>query len=308
MIENYLVRRFICNRRSSDLNKIFPQLYRQALGQNLEDRVDGIRKALATRGYPSDREFYESLLTSRLYGTGEKQQKAKFVLDTIECAYGHKEPVELEDLTIEHVMPQTITDWWKEHLGEDWETDHEVLLHTLGNLTLTGYNSELSNSSFPQKCNWFASSHLQLNLYFSTTMTWRKADIEKRGEMLAQACLDIWNSFGDRKADERNANSVRGRTPTTVYVLGVSSIVDSWVKVYTTTLDRIAYLEPDKFDELAIKHPNLISSEPRFRRNRQLGNGYYVELNRSAEDIYRFCRYVMDFVGLSDEDWKVDVE
>jgi len=65
------------------------------------------------------------------------------------------------ELSIEHVMPQTLNDWWKEHLGEDCAVTHELFRHTLGNLTLTAYNSELSDDSFENKKRHFLKSHLE---------------------------------------------------------------------------------------------------------------------------------------------------
>ena len=76
--------------------------------------------------------------------------------------------VDLSNLSIEHVMPQSLTHWWQEHLGTDWQVDHDLTLHTLGNLTLTAYNSELSNDPFPEKKIRFTTSHLDLNQYFAT--------------------------------------------------------------------------------------------------------------------------------------------
>src|SRR5436305_13939709 len=83
-------------------------------------------------------------------------------------SYRHKEPVDTEALTIEHVMPRTPTDWWRQHLGEDWEVVHDEWLDTVGNLTLTGYNSELSNSDFPTKKKHLQASHVELNKYFES--------------------------------------------------------------------------------------------------------------------------------------------
>ena len=58
----------------------------------------------------------------------------------------------MEDYTIEHILPQNenLSDEWKAGLGADWNACAEWL-HTLGNLTLTGYNSEYSDSSFEYK-------------------------------------------------------------------------------------------------------------------------------------------------------------
>jgi len=93
-------------------------------------------------------------------------------------------------------MPQTLSDWWKKHLGEDWEEIHELYLHTIGNLTLTAYNSVLSNYDFLTKNEKLSDSHLELNKYFSNIDKWTKKEIENRCEFLANRALEIWSYFG----------------------------------------------------------------------------------------------------------------
>ncbi|MFM6812846.1 MAG: HNH endonuclease family protein, partial [Dolichospermum sp.] len=103
------------------------------------DFVERLKLDLQNRDYPKDTEFQKSLLYVTLYGVG-RSKKGKLILESIEESFNHKEQVILDNLDIEHIMPQTITKWWQEHLGEHWGTIHDLLLHSLGNLTLTGYN------------------------------------------------------------------------------------------------------------------------------------------------------------------------
>ena len=91
--------------------------------------------------------------------------------------YGRKEPIRVEDYTIEHVMPQTLSEEWQAELGEDWREAHDKYLHTIGNLTLTGYNSELSNSTFIDKRRMeggFRESPLRLNESLREAEQWDK--------------------------------------------------------------------------------------------------------------------------------------
>ncbi len=125
-----------------------------------------------------------------LYGT-RMVPKAQLILESIEHSFGHKEAVSCDNLSIEHIMPQKLNQDWKKSLGEDWETAHELLLHTLGNLTLTAYNGELSNDSFSKKKEVLIKSHLELNKYFQKKTTWQKEDIEERSQYLAYFCLQI---------------------------------------------------------------------------------------------------------------------
>src|ERR1700733_14857910 len=89
-------------------------------------------------------------------------------------------------------MPQTLTDTWKDELGGNWEVIHELWLHTLGNLTLTGYNPELSNADFSTKRAILQKSHVELNRYFASVTTWNEQAISQRADNLADAALKIW--------------------------------------------------------------------------------------------------------------------
>jgi len=289
------------------LNKIFPQLYAQAILRNPGSLPNGVRSVLQSRGYPKDIEFRSRLVESRLYGAGERTTKTKLILETIETSYRHHEVVPFDSLTIEHVMPQTLTDWWQEHLGENWQADHELLLHTLGNLTLTAYNSELSNDPFPEKKVRFASSHVDLNSYFVPIATWNREAIETRSRKLADQVINIWPYFGDEQAAPVAADGVTGKVPRSLKILGQTTTVTSWRDVLTQTMATLAELEPEAFETLAQEYPRLISSDRnRFRRNRQLQNGYFIEVNLSAKDIYRFCTQAIETLGLSSHDWVVE--
>ncbi|MDI6800548.1 MAG: DUF262 domain-containing protein [Thermodesulfovibrionales bacterium] len=120
-IENFLIRRFICNVPTHGLNKIFPALYRNIKNKGVSTLFEGLQKELQTRGYPKDIEFKSRLIDAKLYGAGDRAIKTKLILESIEESYGHKEQVSFDTLSIEHIMPQTLTEYWQNHLGEDWE-------------------------------------------------------------------------------------------------------------------------------------------------------------------------------------------
>ena len=306
VIENFIIRRFVCNIPTNELNKIFPQLYAQAILRDPGHLPKGVRSVLQSRGYPKEVEFCSRLVESKLYGAGERKTKTKLILETIETSYGHHELVPFDLLTIEHIMPQTLTDWWQENLGDEWLADHELYLHTLGNLTLTAYNSELSNDPFPEKKQRFTTSHIDLNRYFELIQLWNKDAIETRSRVLAEQALKIWPYFGDDQGVPIPSDEVTGKIPRILTILGQKSTVTSWRDVLTQTMATLAELEPEAFETLAHEYPRLISSDPnRFRRNRKLNNGYYIEVNLSAKDIHRFCTQSVEAMGLSSHDWVV---
>ena len=309
MLENFVIRRFVCNLPTSHYNKIFPFLYGWAKDQNPSDFVDGVRAALQRRDYPKDSLFCSRLIEAKLYGTGERAIKTKLILETLEEQFQHKESVGFDMLTIEHILPQTPTDWWKHHLGEDWQADYELYLHTLGNLTLTGYNSELSNEPFTKKRQQLLQSHIELNKYFHNAHKWDREEIEKRSKHLAEIALRCWPYFGSDKlvSTATSANEVTGKTPQTIILLGQRMPVDSWRDVLLKTLNTIAELEPEYFEVIALNYPRFISEDSeRFKRKIKLNNNYYIYNNLNAKNIYRFCEQAIETAGLSREDWVVE--
>ncbi|MFZ4813217.1 MAG: DUF262 domain-containing protein [Phototrophicaceae bacterium] len=312
-VENFLVRRFVCNIPSNGINKIAPVLYEQSQSESTANQipfVTAVRKVLSKRDYPKDTQFLEGLKANRLYGGGDRRSQTRVILEGLERSFGHKERVDFSHLSIEHVMPQTLIPWWESHLGEEWETTHEIHLHTLGNLTLTAYNSELSNDSFPEKQRRLQESHLELNRYFSDVTEWNDLEIQKRAELLAQKALSIWPYFGDSTAvafvDE---DFVTNKTPISITILGERHTVNSWRDVLKITVDVLSKLEPIGFEGLVEKHPSFLSYDStRFRTKYQMANGVYLQVNLPARYVYRICKRLIVDIGLSEKDWQIEID
>ena len=160
----------------------------------------------------------------------------------------------MDNLTVEHVMPQTLSEWWEKYLGSDAELTHEMWLHTIGNLTLTAYNSDLSNKSYSQKQQYFEQSHLELNKYFSKIANWKKEDIEQRASRLAERAMTIWPYFGNESTTS-DGESKAYTTPLSVYCLGKYSSVNSWRDVFVFTLETSRQFYPEAFDKFAQANP-----------------------------------------------------
>ena len=192
LIESYLVRRLFCGIPTAGSNRFFMELVTQVPDGNI---VEAVRQALAQpsgrRRWPNDKEFKEGLLTYGLY-EGSRSEQRRLVIETFEQDYAHKEPSELRGLTVEHIMPQDLTDEWREALGPDAESIHSILLHTLGNLTLTGYNPELSNRPFDEKRRLFQDSNLAMNREIGGEVEWGPEQIRSRAEHLAARAIVIW--------------------------------------------------------------------------------------------------------------------
>ena len=302
-LENFLVRRFVCNIATKNLSSIFPAVYQQAKSQQAKSNSGisfprALCLVLQTKGYPRDAEFRSRLVDGKLYGSGDQALKTKLILETFESSYGHKEETSLSALTLEHLMPQTLTQSWKNALGKDWQEVHELYLHTAGNLTLTGYNPELSNYDWSRKRAILIDSKLELNKYFATKECWGREDIEQRSRELSEMAIRAWPYFGDGSVTE--AAIVTGTTPRRLKILGQYFDVHSWRDVLENTINVIADLEPEKFQVLLSTFPRFISSQSgSLREHRQLKNGTFVEVNLSAQSIQKFCFQAIESIEVS---------
>lgn len=307
-IENFIIRRFVCNTPTKQLPKVFSPLYLQAQNEGTT-LLEGVKKVLQVKGYPKDIEFKSRMLDAKLYGAGDRAIKTKLILESIEESYGHKEQLSFDSLSIEHIMPQTLTEYWQTHLGDDWEITYELLLHTIGNLTLTAYNTELSNDDFESKKNRLCESHLEMNKYFQDNNSWKKADIEKRSEHLTEIVLSIWPYFGDEIIEQQNQTEVTGTTPKKLWILGQSFDVQTWRDVLEQTMNTIADLEPEKFEQIIQQFPRMIGRDKKkFRAVRELRNSAFIEVHLSAKSIQGFCFQALEAIELTTDDWKVEVE
>lgn len=141
-----------------------------------------------SRRWPTDSEFEQRWVLAPMYGS----RACPIILECLEEQSGHHEAVQLDQATVEHIMPQTLTPAWEGFLGPDQESQHAEWLHTIGNLTLTGYNPELGNKSYAEKRAVYALSHFELNRYFCTCETWGPADIQSRATGLFKTAIQVW--------------------------------------------------------------------------------------------------------------------
>ncbi len=195
LIESYLFRRSICTIPTNSLNKTFAT-FTKSLQKNryIESIKAHFLLLQSYRRFPDDQEFKRDLQTRNLYNFRNRS----YWLRRLEN-HDKKERVPVDEYTIEHIMPQNkaLPNGWKEALGNEWERVHQTYLHTLGNLTLTGYNSEYSDHSFKEKCNMeggFKHSPLKVNSGLSEWKTWDENSIKSRAEILAEQMVKIWQA------------------------------------------------------------------------------------------------------------------
>lgn len=193
IIESFAVRRTVCNVPTNQLKRIFLSVAKDM--PNNGTVSDWLRLHLSNtttggRRWPKDNEFREALFNYRAYSN--PQDRCKFILESIEIHLGHKEAASFDKATIEHIMPQSLTDTWVEALGANAQSIHERLLDVIGNLTLTGYNSEISNSPFPRKLEILSKSNFVINKWIIKKTTWGESEINERTEYLFDIMREIW--------------------------------------------------------------------------------------------------------------------
>lgn len=199
---SYVFRRSICDIPTNSLNKTFATLKNEI---KPEDYVNSIKAFFIMRDdykeFPDDDKFATAFVTRDIYN----MRSRNFILSHLEN-HGNKAPIIIENYTIEHIMPQNsnLSLEWQQMLGPDWREVQKTYLHTIGNLTLTAYNSEMSDHPFMVKMDMeggFKESALRLNAYIVKLTEWNEQRIKERAVLLADKAKQIW-AYPDLTASE----------------------------------------------------------------------------------------------------------
>lgn len=189
-LASFVLRRSICGLSTRSYNRYFPE----AAGSIQQDPRQDLQEYWLKRGWPSDAQFAEHLMNFPIYRREAK--KLRLILERLEAEIGHKEVIDAQGLSIEHVMPQKIGgangESWRKVLGEDYRALHEKWLHTLGNLTLTGYNPDMGNASFEKKRDSLKESHVEMNKTIAANTQWGVAQITERAGQLIEQVTTLW--------------------------------------------------------------------------------------------------------------------
>ena len=193
LVETYVFRRAICLIPTNSMNKTFSTFSKALKKDHYLESIQAHFLTLPSyRRFPGDDEFHRDIQTRDLYNFRSRS----YWLRRLEN-HGRKERVMVDEYSTEHILPQNpeLPLAWRQALGDDWQRVQQQWLHTLGNLTLTGYNAEYSDRPFAEKRDMqggFAQSPLKLNAGLGQLDVWNEATIQARAGQLADQALNVW--------------------------------------------------------------------------------------------------------------------
>lgn len=317
----YLVRITACE-KTKNLSKFMKSLYDRAIDGNYinycEKLVKYINDLRANNRMPTDKEFKEALIYKPIY----KKPICKFVLNVIENST--KEHIDVSNLTIEHILPQKENAAvWKKEVGDDYSRVYEVYLHTLGNLTVTGYNSELGTKSFNDKKNIIRNNSKAniLNKDVLSAKEWNESSIINRADVLADILISEFNyvkSDSDISKTSKlsfNVNSgidFSNTKPEGFSFVGEYTKASSWVDLLTKFINIAYDLDNETINDLASRDYSIVNAdkvyisndERKLRKARQVDNsGIFFETNLSSNNIVSFIKGLLYEMDMEEDDF-----
>lgn len=265
--------------------------------------------------FPNDKDFQTALVTNSLYKT-IKSQGCKYLLYSLEKAIHAKELPSYSQATVEHILPQKLSDTWKEYLQKRNDSSaHEIWLHTLGNLTLTAYNSELSNADFDSKKEIYEQSNFSHTRALKDFQEWTSRQIQKRAQKLAAEAIKIWalpeelNSNFANLGDTFNLDSdfdiFIGKEPASLFISGKEIKMPYWNWLLREIVKQLYALDNDIFRQAASIRPNLFSTEP---TDFKLDEDFYMKTGFSTKDCLKIAKALAEnFDKLGDTNFKDDI-
>ena len=342
LIVTYLSRRIVCGIGTTSVDAFMATLHREVLSylkdEHETDYVEVLKYVLLNRigqtRMPDDAEYTNSILTREAY-----YQKNSFLLYVLASANGNSKEMtnilhQVSDgqlkLSIEHIMPQTLTSKdWQAMLGDDYERVHSDYLHTLANLTLTGYNSEYSNRPFSEKMHLevkdkktgevekvgFADSKLTINKWIAEQDTWNEEVLKARQKWWIKKLKAIWQMptttyhpvIEDASVDLLDEQDLKGRSIKSIEIFGYKNSVTSWADALDAVSEAIYERHKDNFFEV-INNDEWLSQNIK-QDNSNWGNsreivdtGYFIYTATNTNSKLFFIRKLGEVFGLTEGD------
>lgn len=317
----YFVRTNACE-INKNMAKFMKSLYDRVIDGNYTDYYEKfvifLNDIRSSNRMPTDEEFKKALINRPLY----KKNICKYLLSVIENST--KEHIDVSNLTIEHILPQKENAAvWKKEIGDNYSKVYELYLHTLGNLTITGHNSELGTKSFLDKKKIIRNNSKAniLNKEVLSADKWDESAILNRAEILSNILIHEFkyvdlhsdmNEDTELSFDVDSDFDFSNTKPNEMVFVGEHTKVSSWADLLTKTMNTAYDLDMDKIVELASMNHSIpgaskvyISNDKRkIRKPKQIDNsGIYYESNLSANTIISFIKDLLLNMGLDVDDF-----
>ncbi|MHB1953112.1 MAG: GmrSD restriction endonuclease domain-containing protein [Sulfobacillus sp.] len=285
LVESYVFRRAVCAIPTNSLNKTFATFARVLKKDRYLESIRAHFLLLPSyRRFPSDEEFKRDLQTKDLYSFRSRS----YWLRRLEN-HDRKERVPVDEYTIEHILPQNeaLSVSWKQELGPEWDRIQQTWLHTLGNLTLTGYNSEYSDRPFSEKRDMrggFRESPLRVNEGLGALEHWNENTIRARADKLALQAVDVWSA---PMLDKPVLDTYHPEAPVEGYTIDDHPHLAAgpWREVFEAFRKQVLALDPcvtEEFLKLYVAYKaetNFVDIVPQAKRLRLSLNMDFPEVN-----------------------------
>jgi hypothetical protein len=301
LLESYLFRRFVCGIKTADLRNLFI-----SLAKRIDDLGDGYNYYdklvyfLNKYQFPNDVQFKEKFATFEFYKNKKNSLQIQHIFIEIEKLYS-KEIVS-NDLTLEHIAPQTLNKEWQQYLGNDYEIIKETWLDTIGNLTNTAYNGELSNKTFDDKKKIYEISNIKITRDICDYEKWNLESIKKRAKGITEDALKIWeykSTTIEIKVKEEQVYLSDDTFDFTNYkpikcFINDEEIKDvkKWNNIYKIVLNKLYNLNNDKFLE-QIKMYSIFFNKDKYTRSIKITDNITFEGSFPSN---RGLQFMRDFI------------
>ena len=304
-IETFIFRRLMCDLPTNALNKIFATLHGAVLKSKRDSDTYSsvmiyiLESKKLSSSFPKDEEFINGFTTKKVYSMQAKNKM--YIFERLENGSSVEkndvvENIEQGILTIEHIMPQTLSNTWKQDLGADWEEIQEKWLHTISNLTLSGYNIKYSNRPFAEKRdmeNGFKQSGLRLNHYIAQFDKWSEEELEQRKQELSRIAKAIWSypetSFEPEVIDDDIVNLsedngiATGRKLQYYIFQDEKEDVDEWSEMMWAVINKLFAINPVILYEEAKSNKNVwFSTTEASKHYKKIAEGLFYCPSRSS--------------------------
>lgn len=324
LVQSYAWRRFLCNLPTNALNKVFSNLYKDI---DSNDYLPSLERALVRRkgkhGFPTDEEVERVLATKDMYNI--KSSNRKYFLERLEN-YGEKIRTEVEnnpDVTIEHIFPQKPSPIWEKSLGVDFDA-MKALVNTAANLTLSAFNSSLSNLPFLEKRDMpskgYKASPLRLDKMLAEYQDWNLSTLAQRQEWILKRCKEIWKYPYSRISETESFETIQGTlefefdihdiTPSEVTGRKIAEIQfegktytnPTWSELLKIVAETMFAREPYVFFSLNAENKLWVKTDSTvFLRPLKIASNYYIESNLGAKDIVTRVQLILQKCDTDEE-------